>query len=730
MEGFAAFGQTLMPIMQSMDLNPGQPEIREYWEYTTSLSVSINYPGFGTFKNALICFKGIPLSGKFIAMKYFLFSLLLLSSVFESFCADTLTLHSPSGNITVKMWMNQQLWYCVSFENKIIVSSSAIDLILMDGRAFSIRNSIKSHSFKKENSIIVSPVPEKRKNIPDVYNEISITFRQPYQVIFRAYDDGVAYRFNTFFTDSIFVKNEVATFSFPENSFVYFPEVHKRDDADIFHTSFEEIYQHKKLDQIADSSIAFSPVLITPLSSPKIALTESALEDYPGMFLQGTSSSSLKGTFAPYPAEEKITDGDYPERIVSKRADFIARTKGTTNFPWRIIIIAKEDKDIPANDIVYRLGAPSRIGDASWVKPGKATDEWIINTNLFGVPFKSGVNTNTYKYYIDFAKRFGFDRIMMDAGWSDYQDMFKLNPDIDMDTIVMYAKAKGIKLSMWTLALALNKQLDSAIDRFSKWGVDFIMTDFIDRDDEKTVQFYYRIAQKCAEHKIMIMFHGAYPPKGFNRTYPNAITRESVLGSEYNIWSDKVTPSHDCTLPFTRMLSGSFDYEPGLLNNATKAAFRQIEGYTMSQGTRCHQLAMFVVYDNPMQIFSGNPSQGWREPQFMELLGSIPTTWDQTIIPDAKIAEYIITARKKHDTWFIAGLNDWKPRDFNISFGKGAFDFLDDETHYTATVCKDGINAERYASDYVIENIPVNTGTVIPIHLAPGGGFLIKLEKH
>src|SRR5580658_7017016 len=320
----------------------------------------------------------------------------------HSFCADTLSLHSPSGNIEVKVWMNGQLHYCVRYENRIILSPSTIDFILENNSALSISDAVKSYSFDKVNNLIVSPVPEKRKNIPDIYNELRIKFRQPYQVIFRVYDDAVAYRINTFFADSIVVKNEIAKFSFPENSFVYFPQVHKREDLDIFHTSFEELYQHEQLSHIADTSIAFSPVLITPDSTPKLALTESALEDYPGMFLQGTSSLSLNGTFAPYPAEEKITGGEYPERVVSKRADYIAKTKGTRNFPWRIIIVAKDDRDLPGNDIVYRLAPPSRIGDASWVHPGKATDEWIINTNLFDVPFKSGVNTNTYKYYIDF----------------------------------------------------------------------------------------------------------------------------------------------------------------------------------------------------------------------------------------------------------------------------------------------------------------------------------------
>ena len=326
--------------------------------------------------------------------------------------------------------------------------------------------------------------------------------------------------------------------------------------------------------------------------------------------------------FAPYPLVEKLTSGEFPELVVSKRADYIARTKGTRSFPWRVLMIADEDKQLPSNDLVYRLASPSRIGNAEWVRPGKGTDEWIINVNLFHVPFRSEWRPDSYKYYIDFAKRFGFDRIMMDAGWSESDDLFRINPNINMDTLISYAKEKGIKISMWTLSHALDRQLDSALDRFNKWGVDYIMTDFIDRDDQKTVNFYYRIAEACAKHHIMIMYHGAYPPKGFNRTYPNNITRESVLGSEYNIWSDKVTPGHDLTLPFTRMLAGSFDYEPGILSNATKNGFRQADGMVMSQGTRCHQLAMFIVYDNPMQIFSGNPSQGMMEPDFMNLLRS------------------------------------------------------------------------------------------------------------
>src|SRR6266542_3661628 len=309
--------------------------------------------------------------------------------------------------------------------------------------------------------------------------------------------------------------------------------------------------------------LMFSPALVSSADNIKIVVTESDLLDYPGIFLKGTQAFALEGEFASYPLKEKIAEGDYPQMVVTDRAAYIAKTNGARNFPWRVLIIARNDKDLPANDLVYRLATPSKIKDVSWIHPGKCTDEWIIDLNLFNVPFKTGVNTASYKYYIDFAKRFGFDRIMMDAGWSDTRDLFRISPNINMDTIAAYAKQKGVKLSMWTLSMTLDKQVDTALKQFQKWGVDFIMTDFIDRDDQKTVNFYKRITEACADAHIMIMFHGAYPQKGFNRTYPNNITREGVLGSEYNAWSDKPTPEHDVILPFTRMLAGPMDYEPG-----------------------------------------------------------------------------------------------------------------------------------------------------------------------
>ncbi|MGN6618958.1 MAG: glycoside hydrolase family 97 protein [Ilyomonas sp.] len=650
-----------------------------------------------------------------------LFILILIS--FFGFAKDTLRIISPDKRIQVNVWSNDMLYYEVLYDKKAAIAPSIIDMELLNGIKLSNDLSVRSSKQHSVNEIIISPVPDKRRNIPDVYNELHIQFRKNFEVFFRVYNDGVAYRISSKIKDSITVKNETAQFNFPFNDTVYYPQVHKREDADIFHTSFEELYRVTLLDSIDNNSIAFSPVLIYSSRHPKIVITESNLDDYPGMFLSGNNNTSLHGVFAPYPLEEQVVEGDYPQRIVTKRADYIARTNGTRNFPWRVIILAKEDKELPSNDLVYQLGSPSRLKDVSWIQPGKCTDEWIIDVNLFNVPFKSGVNTASYKYYIDFAKRFGFDRILMDAGWSDTKDLFKINPNINMDSITAYAKQQGIKISMWTLAMTLDRQLDSALEQFKKWGVDFIMTDFIDRDDQKTVNFYKRITEACAKVNIMIMFHGAYPAKGFNRTYPNNITREGVLGSEYNAWSDKPTPEHNLVIPFTRMLAGPLDYEPGILDNATQAQFRPIWGKVMSQGTRCHQLAMFVVYDTPLPIFSGNPSQGYMEPAFMEFLGSLPNTWDETKILDAKVSDYIITVKKKGDDWYIAGMTDWSSRDLVITL-----DFLE-EGNYKATICRDGINAERYASDYILEEKQLQKNDRLTVHLAPGGGFLIRLSK-
>jgi len=578
-------------------------------------------------------------------------------------------------------------------------------------------------SIQEKDEKIFPPVPEKRKEIRDHYRQLNIQFKSKISLQIRVYNDGFAYRFASTRKDSITIEREIARYTLPDHTMFYGPPVNKRPDVDIFHTSFEEPYLITPTDSVSADLLFFSPVMVGYPNGVKAVLTESDLEDYPGTFFKFNNAELLEGVNAPYPLGFKMNPGEFPQEVVTRRADFIARTKGNRTFPWRVFMLSEKDAQLPSNDLVYRLGAPSRVTDTQWIRPGKGTDEWIIGINLFNVPFKPGVNTATYKFYIDFAKRFGFQRIMMDAGWSESTDLFKINPDINMDEISTYAKQQGISLSMWTLALTLSRQLEPALKQFKKWGVDFIMTDFMDRDDQKMVNFYHKIAKACAAEKIMVMFHGASKPAGFSRTWPNAITREGVLGSEYNIWSEKAHPGHDLLLPFIRMTSGPMDYEPGILDNATKKTFRPISEKVMSMGTRMHQAAMFIVFESPIQLFSGNPSQGLLEPAFMELLGSIPTVWDETFVRDGKVGEYIVTARKKGNDFYVAGMTNWNGRTVEVDFS-----FLD-EGNYDALVALDGLNADRYPSDYVIAKQTINKESKINFTMAMGGGFLVVLKK-
>lgn len=629
---------------------------------------------------------------------------------------------SPDGRIVLTVTVMDSTRYAVTYAGQPLIHPSVIAMTLANGRSLAVGEAVRRDRVRSVRDSIVPPVVTKRRLIRDHFTELTLDYKGNYALLFRVYDDGVAYRFQTNLPDSITVRQETARFSLSSNPTVYFPAVQKRKDADRFHTSFEELYSIASLNQMSDTTLAFSPILVAGAAkTPRLVITESDLEDYPGMFL-AKEGQALKGVFAPVPLAERMTDGEFPQLVVTRRADFIARTIGKRRFPWRVLVIGSY-KTLPETDLVYRLAAPSRLKDVSWVRPGTCTDEWITNINLFNVPFRAGINTATYKYYVDFAKRFGLDRILLDAGWSEYKDLFKINPDLDMTELAAYAKSQGIGLSMWTLCSTLDRQLEPALKQFNDWGVDFIMTDFMDRDDQKTVQFYTRIAEACARHRIMIMFHGAYKSAGFERTWPNAITREGVLGSEFNIWSNKVTPEHDVLLPFIRMVAGPMDYEPGLLENTTKDQFKPVAGKVMSQGTRCHQLAMFVVYDSPMPIFSGNPSQAYLEPAFMEFLGTIPPAFDDTQVLDAQLGDYIVTARRKGPDWYIGGMTDWTPRDLDLSLrflGEGTFE---------ATVCSDGINADRNPVDYQLITQTVRAGDPLKVHLAPGGGFVIRLRR-
>lgn len=655
-------------------------------------------------------------------MKHLLITCSLILLTAAGFAQRPLLLYSPDSSLRLEIQTTNRIAYTLYAGQQELMHSPAIDLQLGDRRKLSDALSVTKKKYTAVNETVSVPLAYRSRKIPDHYNQLTITLKQPYSLEFRLYDNGMAYRIGMRLPDTVIIKNETASFSIDGGSAAWFAHIDKRPDQDRFHTSYEGLYKKEILGQIPDTMMTFAPVTLTLPNGYHIALCDANLKDYPGMFLQKTKDG-LQGVFAPYPVKEISTKGEFPQSIVSERADYIARTSGTRMLPWRAVLVAKEDVELPMNDLIYLLGDAPAQKDFSWVRSAKGTDEWITGINLFDVPFKAGINTASYKYYIDFAKRFGFTQIMLDAGWSDYQDLFKLNPDLDMPELLRYGKEKGIKLMLWTLCSTLDKQLDSALAQFNRWGVGSIMTDFMDRDDQPMVNFYHRIASACADHHITVMFHGAYSPKGLNRTWPNVITEEGVLGSEWNIWSELPGPEHNVAIAYTRMLSGPLDYEPGILLNAPKEQFRMVGKNPMSQGTRCQQLAMFVVYDSPLQIFSGNISQGFKEPAFMELLGGIPREWDETRVLQGRIGEFIVTARRNGNDWYIAGLNNNTARDIELPLG-----FLN-ISGYTFTLCKDGVNAESYGSDYELQQGTLNNKSKITIHMAPGGGFLLRLVQ-
>jgi alpha-glucosidase len=657
--------------------------------------------------------------------KPFILILSILNFLFYRSEAQKYEITSPDGKIGLLVEAGNSILYSVKYKDKIVIYPSEISMSFQADNYAGKEPVVSDTLTRFVNSKIIPVVKEKRAIIPDVYKELILRFDSHYEVQLRVYNDGVAYRFASGLPGEITVVDEEATFNFQPETVVYYPQVTKRTDADIFHTSFEEPYTEAKLDTLSEDMFAFSPVLIQPEGLPKTLITESDVDDYPGMFLAKGTSSGLKGRFAPYPLKEIVSEGGFRQKLVAERAPYIARTNGTRTYPWRIIIIAPSDAELLINDMVYRLAPDAGFSDFTFIKPGKSTEEWITGLNLYKVDFEAGLNTQTYKYYIDFAVRFGFQYVMLDAGWSDVNDLRRITKGMDMDEITGYAKKKGIGLILWTQALTIERQMDEAFKQFKKWDIKIVMTDFIDRNDQVAINFLHRFAGECAKNKFMCMIHGAPIPAGFSRTYPNMLARESVLGSEYNVWSSKANPHHDLMLPFIRMVAGPMDYEPGILQNATKEQSGKM-GFekVIAQGTSMHQIAMFIIYESPLQLFSGNLSDAIREPELMELLGKIPTTWDETIILDAKLGKHILEVRRSGDNWYMAAMNDWTPVKFPVSLG-----FLKRGIYEIEIAC-DGINAARNPQDYKLKKSEVTREDSLTVKLAPGGGFIARIIKN
>ena len=650
-------------------------------------------------------------------------SLLLLSGN-ASFAAKEkkYVLSSPDGTLKVEISAGNELAYQVMHGNDTILSHSNIGLVLEDGTIVGKTPRITGERRKKIKDNIESPF-YRFKEFVATGNELDLKLKGGFGIIFRAYNEGVAYRFYTTQSSDIIIKEEQAEFNFKEDYTAYLP--YTTNDKKTMAMAYQNVYDITPLSK-AQPKLAFLPVTVD-CGSVKLTLLESDLEAYPGMFVQSQQGKyGLKGVFAPYPAKTDF----YPWRkqeYVTETTDFISRSRGSRSYPWRVLAITEKDTDMPVNNLVYALASPNRIGDTSWIKTGKVAWDWWNDWNLKGVPFKAGINMDTYKYYIDFASRNGLEFIVLDEGWYDPKsgDMLTVIPELDLPELIAYGKSKGVEIVLWTVFNVLDSQLEAACKKYADMGIKGFKVDFLDRDDQTAVEMVYRIAEMTARYKLTLDLHGIYKPTGINRTYPHIINFESVFGMEEVKWTDikNNMPLYDVTFPYIRMMAGPVDYTPGAMRNATKADWRAMYYTPASMGTRCHQLAAYIVHDSPFTMLCDAPTNYLNEQECVDFIASLPVEVDSTFIASGELGKYIVTVRKKDVNWYIGGMTNWDERDVQLDFS-----FLPEGVSYTAVLFKDGVNANKQAEDYRKETICINKDSRLTLHLASGGGFAMKLE--
>ena len=631
-------------------------------------------------------------------------------------------LSSPDGTLKVEISAGNELAYQVMHGNDTILSHSNIGLVLENGTIVGKTPRITGERRKKIKDNIESPF-YRFKEFVATGNELDLKLKGGFGIIFRAYNEGVAYRFYTTQSSDIIIKEEQAEFNFKEDYTAYLP--YTTNDKKTMAMAYQNVYDIIPLSK-AQPKLAFLPVTVD-CGSVKLTLLESDLEAYPGMFVQSQQGKyGLKGVFAPYPAKTDF----YPWRkqeYVTETTDFISRSRGSRSYPWRVLAITEKDTDMPVNNLVYALASPNRIGDTSWIKTGKVAWDWWNDWNLKGVPFKAGINMDTYKYYIDFASRNGLEFIVLDEGWYDPKsgDMLTVIPELDLTELIAYGKSKGVEIVLWTVFNVLDSQLEAACKKYADMGIKGFKVDFLDRDDQTAVEMVYRIAEMTARYKLTLDLHGIYKPTGINRTYPHIINFESVFGMEEVKWTDikNNMPLYDVTFPYIRMMAGPVDYTPGAMRNATKADWRAMYYTPASMGTRCHQLAAYIVHDSPFTMLCDAPTNYLNEQECVDFIASLPVEVDSTFIASGELGKYIVTVRKKDVNWYIGGMTNWDERDVQLDFS-----FLPEGVSYTAVLFKDGVNANKQAEDYRKETIRIDKDSRLTLHLASGGGFAMKLE--
>jgi alpha-glucosidase len=630
-------------------------------------------------------------------------------------------LRSPDQRIEVRIRIGERIRYDVLVRDRTLLQNSTLSL-KTHSATLGLEPRVKHAKNNSVDAEIEPVVRQKFAKLRENYNELRLEMEGAYAVIFRAYNEGVAYRLETFLpVQEEKIYGEEVSLNFAGDYNVYYP----KEDGFFSHNEREFLYLPLK--DITPDSFASLPAVVDTKDGAKIAIAESDVDDYPGMWLRGNSSNSLKGTFPPYPLKQELSKDGNKDRDfrVTEAAEYIAVTRGTRTFPWRILGIAEKDSDLITNQLVYLLAKPSQIEETSWIRPGKVAWDWYNANNIYGVDFKSGIDTQTYKYYIDFASKYGIEYIILDEGWYKLGNVLDVVPEMNIEELVAYGKQKNVGIILWMVWKTLDDQFEPAFKQFQKWGVKGLKIDFMQRDDQPVMNFYHKVCRKAAKHKMLVDYHGAIRPAIMTRTWPNLITTEGVRGLEQNKWSKYANPEHNVTLPFTRMFLGPLDYTPGAMaNSGAEKNFSAIFDRPMSLGTRCHQLAMYVVYESPLQMLADSPSRYLHEPEVMEFLAPVPTVWDETRVLDARMGDYILIARRHGHEWYMGAMTDWNARELEIDFS-----FLP-ARRFQMDAYQDGVNANRFGNDYRKVKSQVDRSTKLKIRLAEGGGWAARLSEY
>ena len=638
-------------------------------------------------------------------MKHFLpaFSVFFLIAQL-TFAQKKYNLASPDGNIDVIVATGKTLGYSVMLNQNEIITFSPIGM-----------------EMDNEN-LGGGDVPDKTSSQKTPrYNALTLSFGKRYDVVFRLYNEGFAYRFITHLKDSVKVINETATFNVKPDAAAILQETDN-------YTTWEGVYtKSNAVETIPAGKRATTPALFAYKEGTKVIVAESDLFDYPGMYVK-KEKTGFVGEWAQLPSLAVPGSWGNFVSVVKQRFPFIAKTTGARSYPWRIAIIATDDKQLLTNHLVTELATPSKIKNAEWIKPGKAAWEWWHDALLPGAAIPSGMdnrNTTLYNYYVDFAAKNKLEYLMVDAGWSNNYDLTKINPKNDIKAVIANAKSKNVGVFLWCVASTLLKDLDKNLDFIQSLGAAGLKVDFIDRDDQEAIKWFETIAKAAAKRKLMINFHGCSKPTGLEKTYPNIVNYEAVRGAESDKWDYTINPDLHLLTPFIRMLAGPFDYTPGAMRNKTKATFKPIDpGLPSAQGTRCHELAMYVIYHQPLAMLSDSPSAYMKEDTIMRFLSAVPTVYDEEKALSAKVGEQVVMAKRKDNTWFVGGMGNWDEHKVDVDFS-----FLQPSKQYQAEIYTDGSSANTDATAYSYKTITVNQKTILPVSMAKGGGFAIIIHQ-